>query len=167
MHRLKNRLTKQEQEGLFIKLAKSLSLLRNPVEMAQFLKDLLSEVEVLMLARRLQIAESLIEGLTYEQIREEMKVSKGTIARVQTWLDLYGEGYRTVVKRIAKKDKPQDELSKPFARVKRKYPMYYWPELLLEEIIKTANTREKQRLVKVVEQLRDKTQLSKELTKLL
>lgn len=167
MYTVKKLLTKQQQTDLFIKLAKALSLLHSTTETAHFLKDLLSESEVLMLARRLQIAELLIDGLTYQQIKEEVKVSFGTIARVQTWLEFYGDGYRTVVSRVAKKKVGEGSVPGPFAKLKRKYPIYYWPELLLEEIIKTANTREKQRLVKVVEQLRDKTQLSKELMKLL
>lgn len=167
MYTVKKLLTRHQQDNLFIKLAKALALLHSAPEVANFLKDLLSESEVLMLARRLQIAELLIQGLTYEQIKSELKVSFGTIARVQTWLELYGEGYRTVVKRIAKKEKPESEAARSLAQIKRRYPAYYWPELLLEEIIRSANKREKERLAKVVEQLRDKTQLSKELQKLL
>ncbi len=143
-----------------------MATLGNPSDAAEFLKDLLSEAELLMLARRLQIAELLIEGLTYEQIRKEIKVSFGTIARVQTWLTLYGEGYRKILKRIAKKGKNSAGLSS-FDKVKRKYPMYYWPELLLDEIVKSANKREKNRLQKIVEQLKDKTKLSRQLSSLL
>jgi len=167
MYTVKKLLSKQEQANLFVKLAKALTALRSAEEIAHFLKDLLSESEVLMLARRLQVAELLIDGRTYQQIRSEIKVSFGTIARVQTWLDLYGEGYRTVAKRIAKREDAKGGPSQPFAKVKRKYPMYFWPELLLKEIIKTANNRERQRLTRIVDQLGDKTQLSRELAKLL
>lgn len=168
MYTIKHKLSKQEQTELFVKLARSLSLLRSPQETAEFLKDLLSEAEVLMLARRLQIAEMLVDGQTYEQIKEVMKVGQSTIARVQTWLELYGEGYRTVIDR-SRKYQPavESDSGKLWAQHKRKYPMYYWPELLLEELVKSASKREKQRLLNVVEQLRDKTALSKELTKLL
>lgn len=166
MRTVKHKLTKRQQEELFIKLARAVAYLHNPEEGAQFLKDLLSEPEVFMLARRLQIAELLIEGWTYEQIREELKVGWSTIAKVQTWLGLYGEGYRTVIQRISKKE-PTSGSSQPFSQLKRKYPIYFWPELLLEEIVKAANKREKQRLLKVVHQLKDKTQLSRQLIKLL
>lgn len=168
-YQIKNKLSKREQGELFIKLAKSVALLRNPQEVAEFLKDLLSEDEVLMLARRLQIAELLIDGLTYQEISSRLKVGAGTIARIQTWLELYGDGYRTVVKRVGRqKDQEQKaDPMEPFAQLKRKYPMYFWPELLLEEIIRSANRREKQRLAKTIEQLRDKTKLSKELDRLL
>ena len=167
MHNLKYKLKNQEQNELFIKLAKAITTLHSSQEAANFLRDLLSEVEVLMLARRLQIAELLIEGLTYDQIRSRLKAGPGTIARVQTWLELYGDGYREVIKRCASRNKSDDELAKPYSQLKKKYPMYFWPELLLKEIIKSAKKREKQRLLKVVEQLRTKTHLTSELNKLL
>jgi len=167
MRTVKHRLNKEQQAGLFIKLAKSLALLNNPEESAKFLKDLLSESEIFMLARRLQIAELLVEGWTYEKIREELKVGWRTIAKVQTWLALYGEGYRTVISRSSKQQEEKQESRSGFAQLKRRYPAYFWPQLLLEEIVKNANRREKERLRKVVEQLRDKTALSKQLTKLL
>ena len=120
-----------------------------------------------MLARRLQIAELLLDGKTYQQIRADLKVSFGTIARVQTWLDLYGDGYRTIIKRIGPKQSPNNNEDQPLSKLKKKYPMYFWPELLLKEIIKTANKREKERLLKTIEQLRNKTQLSKDLDRFL
>ena len=166
MHSLKYKLNKSQQEELFVKFCKSLALLHGSVEMAQFFKDLLSEVEVLMLARRLQIAELLMAGETYEQIRQEMKVSKNTIARVQTWLELYGDGYRTVINRSSKAELTNKD-DQPFAKVKRKYPIYFWPQLVLEEIVKNASGREKHRLQKIIGQMKEKTQLSKQLMKLL
>ena len=44
-----------------------------------------------MLARRLQVARLLMNGYTYEDIEKEMKVINTTIAKVQTWLNLYGD----------------------------------------------------------------------------
>lgn len=165
-HKLNAKLSKSEQNELFIKLAKAVAVLHRPEEVAQFLKDLLSEPEAFMLARRLQIADFLMQGLTYDEIRKKIKVAYGTIARVQTWLAAYGDGYRTAIQRVAK-PAPTSDSTKPFAQLKRKYPMYFWPELLLKEIIKAANKREKDRLLKVIQQMREKTGLAKELTRLL
>lgn len=167
MYNLTRRLDKKQQTDLFIKLAKAISSLQSPEEGAEFLKDLLSEAEVMMLARRIQIAEMLMEGATYEQIRDDLKTSFNTIARIQTWLALYGEGYRKVINRSTKQKQPTSKHSNPFNRVKNKYPMYFWPHLLLEEMIKNANQRQKQRLIKVVSELKDKTRLSHELQILL
>ena len=162
---IKNRLPKQKQTELFIKLAKALSSVHNAEEGAHLLKDLLYETEVLMLSKRLQIAELLIQGQTYEQIKTELKAGFNTIAKVQAWLEIYGEGYRTVISRIS--EKPKQTKERPFNKLKRSYPMYYWPQLLLEEIIKNANKKEKERLSKIVEQLKDKTKLSKNLLTIL
>lgn len=164
-YKTKHKLSNSKQTEMFIKFARAVSKLNSPEEVARFLKDLLSNVEALMLARRLQIAELLIAGETYKDIREELKVGFSTIARVQTWLELYGEGYRTAVQRIEQKPKPDRPQS--LVQLKRRYPMYFWPQLLLEEIVRLANKREKERLLKVVEQLKEKSQLSVELRKLL
>ncbi|MBI4049688.1 MAG: hypothetical protein HY395_02615 [Candidatus Doudnabacteria bacterium] len=166
-YKLNAKLSKSEQNELFMKLARAVAVLHSPVEVAQFLKDILSEPEVFMLARRLQIADLLMQGLTYDEIRKRIKVAYGTIAKVQTWLEIYGEGYRTAIRRINKPTVAGEDDSKPFEKLKRKYPMYFWPELLLKEILKTARKRERQRLLKVVGQMKDKTALAKELNVLL
>lgn len=150
-----------------MKLAKAVASLHNSVEVAQFLKDLLSEPEAFMLARRLQIADLLMQGLTYDEIRKRLKVAHATIAKVQTWLQVYGEGYRIAIQRISKPSIADENESKPFAKLKRKYPLYFWPELLLKEIVRTANKRERERLLKVVGQMKEKTALAKELGVLL
>ena len=119
-----------------------------------------------MLARRLKVARLLEQGLTYERIREVMKVSYSTITRVQTWLNLYGEGYRTILKRTESAPaKSENPLS--WGKLKRKYPLYFWPELLLGEIVKSASKREKKRLLKVIDQMKEKTRLNKQLLEIL
>ena len=162
-----NRLSKKEQEELFIHFAQSLNAIHNSIEAANFIKDLLSESEALMLARRLQVAELLMQGLTYQQIRKISKISFSTIARVQTWLKLYGDGYRTIIQRTQKAPAAKFEGVMGWRQLKQKYPMYFWPELLLREIAKSASAREKKRLLKVVEELRGKTKLAKQLVALL
>jgi uncharacterized protein YerC len=64
------KLSKQEQEKLLIGFCKALVELRTPEEAAHFLKDLLSKQEAEMLAKRIEIARLLIEGLTYENIQK-------------------------------------------------------------------------------------------------
>lgn len=159
-------MTKSQIHGLFADFAKSLASLHNPVEAANFIRDLLSEQEVVMLARRLQIARFLQNGLTYAQIKKAMKASETTVAKVQTWLKFYGEGYRMVLSRT-KSTGSKSDFESPWNLVKRKHPIYFWPELLLREIVKSANKREKQRLLTVINQMKEKTKLSKELLKLL
>ncbi len=161
------KLSKQEQQELFIDFAKAIASVRNSVEAANFMKDLLSEAEVVMLSRRLKIARLLGNGYTYEQIQKAMRVSNTTITKVQTWLNLYGEGYRIVLKRTESKSQEHTDTPLSWARLKKKHAMYFWPELVLKEIVSSSNKRERDRLIKVVEGLKEKTRLSKDLMKIL
>ncbi len=161
------KLTKKEQDELFVKFAKALGALRNSTEAASFIRDLYTEQEALMLARRLQISELLSKGFTYDKIHKVMRVSDGTIAKVQSWLNIYGEGFRTVLKRSKNKATAKSDYGKSWQSLKKKYPMYYWPELLLNEIIKNAGKREKRRLLRVIQGMREKTKLTKQLLTLL
>ena len=167
------KLSKQEQEKLLIGFCKALVELRTPEEAAHFLKDLLSKQEAEMLAKRIEIARLLIEGLTYEKIQKSLKVSHGTVARVNHWLANAGEGYRLVVSRVKpeKSEKQEfiEELEKPVSwkNIKRKYPMYFWPELILEQFVKTAKKSHKERMRKILNRFDEKSELFEELKILL
>lgn len=160
------RLSKKDTEFLFIDFAKAVSSVKNPVEAANLIRDLLSEQEAIMLARRIQIARRLNDGLTYADIRKAVKVSDPTIARVQTWLQNYGEGFRTVIERT-RKATDDTENSLPWDRLKHRYPTYFWPQILLKQIVSSASQKEKQKLLNVVNQMKEKTKLARELKVLL
>jgi len=96
-----------------------------------------------------------------------LKVSFGTIARVQTWMQIYGEGYRTVLERVSRKKYDPTKDVSDWKKVKRRYPLYFWPELLLDEIIKSSNKKQKQKLLAVLAKQKEKTGLSKELEHIL
>jgi TrpR-related protein YerC/YecD len=162
------KLTQGQQEELFLKFIGAIASLHNPTEAANFFKDLLSEQEVMMLARRLYIAELLDNGFTYEDICKTVQVSHATIARVQTWLSTFGDGYRTVIKRIKRTEpKVKTEHGKEWDRFKRKYPMYFWPQLLLREMVEHASTKEKKRILGVLDKLKEKNKLSRDLERFL
>lgn len=165
MAKFRKNLSKTEQEKLFIEFAQALGSLKSTVEMAEFIRDLLSEQETVMLARRLQIAKLLSAGQTYQKIREQIKVSYATIARVQTWLQLYGNGYRRVLERTQKNPPSQKNLG--LKKIKKSYPMYFWPQLLIEEIIKKSSEREKNRLRNILSEVKEKTGINKQLYELL
>jgi len=169
MDKYKNirKLSKAAQNELFARFAKALAKIKSPSEAASFIRDIYTEQEALILARRLQIAELLNEGITYDEVHTATKASHGTIAKVQMWLRTYGDGCRLMIKRMgpAKKEKCDSELG--WKQLKRKYPMYFWPEILLNEIIRHASTKEKQRLLKVIGEMREKTKLTKQLLTIL
>ena len=167
------RLSKETEQKLLIDFCKALVELKTPEEAAHFIKDLLSGQEAQMLAKRIEIARLLIEGFTYENIQKLLKVSHGTIARVNHWLDTSGEGYRLIVKRVKpeKSEKQEfiEELENPFSwkKLAKRYPSYFWPELLLEEIIKGAKKKQKEKLKSILEKFDEKSELFERLDILL
>lgn len=168
-----NKLSAKEEEQLLIEFCKALVEVKTSEEAAQFLKDLLSRQEATMLAKRIAIARNLIEGSTYEDIQKGLKVSYGTIARVSHWLENSGEGYRMVVKRVkpekSAEEKYIEELEKPVSwkAIKRKHSIYFWPELLLEEIVKNASKRQKERLRNIIGKFDEKSELFERLNSIL
>lgn len=161
-----SKLTKAEREELIFRFCQALTQIKTPEEAASFITDLLSKPEIEMLAKRIRIAELLLEGKRYQDIKEELKVGGGTVARVSEWLKGYGEGYRLVLKRT--KRLPEIEPKKPvLSEMQRIYPQYYWPEILLKEIIYSASKRRKERLQKILDRLGEKTKLYKEISRLL
>jgi len=112
----------------------TIALLENVGEIKNFFKDLLSETEALMLARRLRIAQLIYAGWSYDQIEKALHTSTATIATVHSWLD---GGFGGYIKGIAKlrvelnrqksverqKELAQDPSS--FEYLKRKYPLHF------------------------------------------
>lgn len=169
-----NSLPKKEVDQLFYKLCLAISKNKKVEEAADFMRDLLSYSEAEMIAKRLKIAELLLEKNSYEDIRKELKVGHGTIARVNEWLKISGDGYRETVKKIkgknkelkVKKELPTVELNV----IKKRYPMYYWPEIVLDNIIKNSNKKQKEKLERVIrqmEKMKKKTNLYHKLKRLL
>lgn len=62
-----------------------------------FLQDLLTQSEVIMIARRIQIARRLLSGESFPSIHKELRVGLNTIAAVARWLDRKPEVYRFVI----------------------------------------------------------------------
>ena len=72
----------------------------------QVLKDLLSDVELKMVAKRLAIAIYLDKGRSYENIRQTLKVSSATIAAVQEKMS--NPGIKLALQKIKTDDWAQD-----------------------------------------------------------
>lgn len=167
-----HKLSKRKQQELLISFCKALAAINNSQEAAQFLKDLLSEQEAEMLAKRLEIARFLLIGKTYGEIQKELKVSHGTIARVSAWLATSGEGYRLVIRRTPKekrKKEPIEKLYDPFSwrNIKRRYRGKFWLQFALEEMVKMANKKQKDRLLLILSRFGEKSKIYDELSTLL
>ena len=122
-----SKLTQAKRQYLILRLCQGLSVLKNPQEVAEALTDLLTPKEIETIAKRLEIAELLIKNKDYQIIRDELKVGFSTIARVNTWLNLSGEGFKIILSRRPAEAKPRklEERFDPYSwqNIKRRYSM--------------------------------------------
>lgn len=75
--------------------------LKNRREAADYLRDLLTEEEILEFSRRLQAASMLKEGQPYAKITVQTGLSSTTIARISKWLKGPLGGYRLILDRLS------------------------------------------------------------------
>ena len=163
-----DKLSQSDHEDLLRDLINAFSSLKSSTEAALFVQDLLTEKEVTNLSKRLRIAKLFLEGKKYEEIEKELHTSHGTVAKVGAWLAQKGEGFRLIIQRLPKKQKVKDwrEYS-PWDKAKRLYPSYLWPDVLLEEIVRSANKKEKERLKVVLKNLGQKSSMHKKLQEII
>ena len=153
------KMSKRESEELFYKLSVVISETNKVEDAARLLRDLLSVTEVEMIAKRIKIAELLIDKKTYRAISEELKTSSATIFKVQEWLNTSGDGYRKAVKKTKGRDLQNDTPlstydSSTWADLKRQLPAYFWPQILLENIITNSSKRQQARISTVLKQMK-------------
>ncbi len=167
-----SKLSKSEVNNILYQLCLAIAETKDPNEAADFLRDLLSYKESEMIAKRLKIAELLVTNQTYKEIEESLKVSATTIARVNEWLHISGEGYQRAIARTRgkiPKNFSESEI-KNWNNLKRKFPIYYWPEILLENIIENSSKKQKAQIQAVINKLnkaKEKPALYKKIKKLL
>jgi len=151
----KNRLNAREQQKLLLELCHALVVVKKEEEAAHVLIDLLSKQEIDMIAKRLKIAKLLAQGKTYNEIHERLRVSQHTIARVNAWLDAGGAGFRLIISRDRAVNIPEwQPATWRWDALKRRYPMYYWPQILLEEVVRSANNRQRRKLINTLKVLK-------------
>ena len=152
-----SKLSTSERKRLILDLCRSLSVLSSSEEVAEALSDLLTPKEIETIAKRLKIAEYLSLGKQYNFIRDELKVGYSTISRINTWLNLSGEGFKKMITKRKKSPKKSllEEKYDPFSwyNIKRRYSLNFWPQLLLEEIIKSSDRKEKNKITKIIKKL--------------
>ena len=167
------KLSKSERESIVFELIQALVHCKTIEEAAMFTQDLLTESELSFISRRLRIAKLLLQNKTYKEVQDSLHISQTTIAKIAFWLNHRGEGFRNILKKLPSAPiKNSDPLMQsPWTSLKRQYPLYFLPEVIIEQIVKMANKKQKERLSKVVMEvdssLKAKSQLHRELGKLL
>jgi len=162
-----SKLTQSEKNELFLNFCQTLADLKTPKKVALFLKDLLGSQELEMLAKRLEVAKLLVEGQTYEEIAKSAKVSHGTVARVNFWLQMSGSGYRMVAQRAKSKEKKYSQWDEDWKSYKRSHSRYFWPELLFENIMRQIGERNKKELIEILSSLDNKRKINTEMDRYL
>lgn len=125
------------------------TLLENKDQVKMFLKDLLTPTEMKMLAKRIQIAKMLLEGYNYLDIRNYVKVTDSTIARISNILEAEGEGLKIAINYLQKIEKEIDrERMRITPNLAKKYPMYFLPDKIIEVVGQKLKARNKKQSVK-------------------
>lgn len=93
-----SKITKSERENLKKLLYSKIAKLKTTKDVDNFLEDVLTESELLMIIRRLQIAKMLIDEFSYPQIKTELRVSFDTIKTVRASLERGKGGYLKFIK---------------------------------------------------------------------
>lgn len=155
-----SRLTDKKRKELVLDLCESLAVLNDAKEVVEVLTDLFTPKEIETIAKRLQIAEYLADGQDYNYIRTKLRVGFSTIARVNTWLNLSGDGFKLILSRrkineSKNEDSKIEEMYDPYSwhNFKRRNSLNFWPQLLLEEIFKNADKKEKQKMQEIFEKI--------------
>ena len=110
----------------------SIAELESRDEVKNFFKDILSETEAVMLARRILIAQKLLAGRGYDEIVEELKTSHVTVSRVNQWLISGFGGYKNAIKKFEiavkrrfKTSLTSEEIAYSFGWLKKRYPLHF------------------------------------------
>jgi len=82
-------------------LAKAVLALRNKAEAKKFLRDLLTEPELIEFGNRWQAARMLSDKISYTTIRGKTGLSPRTIARISNWVKNGMGGYRLMINRLS------------------------------------------------------------------
>ena len=99
----KRKLHPSTEEKIYNTFWEAISQLKSEKEIRLFLNDLLSPTEKTMLAKRLAIAALIMKGYTYDDIKDLLKVSQETIAKVSLSVRA-NSGYQVAIGKIAKSE---------------------------------------------------------------
>ncbi len=99
---------KAVEDRMFEVFWKTIADLRTSYEVEAFLKELLTPVEQIMLAKRLAISILLVKKYSYEEIVDILKVSPVTIGNVARWLKTEGQAFKKAIDKIIKQENQEE-----------------------------------------------------------
>jgi len=81
-------------------LAEVLATIDSTADMQNFLRDVMSEKEIIEISSRLEAARMLQAGSTYVDIVAKTRLSSRTVARISDWMQNGCKGYGAVIEQI-------------------------------------------------------------------
>lgn len=81
-------------------LCEAIQTLRSKEETKKFLRDLMTEEEIVECGLRWEAAQLLDQKVSYAQIQKKTGLSSTTVARISRWLQQGAGGYRLVLDRM-------------------------------------------------------------------
>lgn len=124
-------INQRERYYLIGNLFDIVSNINSKKEVIDFLLNALTPSEVLMIARRIQIAEMILEDKSYEEIRKELGVGYHNIASVHRLIQKDNSGYKKQVERHLEKKNRESENKKESGRLLDRYPQHRFLKELL------------------------------------
>lgn len=97
----KNSLKKPDYNKLF----QAVLAIKTTEECRQFFEDLCTMKELGDMQQRIEAAQMLLAGNTYDQIVKKVEISTATISRINRCIQYGDGGYEKILKRISVKDK--------------------------------------------------------------
>jgi TrpR-related protein YerC/YecD len=97
---MKRQVNKVWSVGSTQQLAKSLVAIDDVVAMRNFLRDVMTEKEIIEISMRLAAAQMLEDKVKYSEITNQTKLSSRTVARISDWMKNGCGGYALAIKQI-------------------------------------------------------------------
>lgn len=110
-------LPKEKREEIERELFLTLKQLGLKAEGTAFMQDMLTQSEIVMLGRRIQIARRLLSGKNMPDIAAELHVSFNTIHTVDLWLEEKFAAYRRVLPPLLQNQREGHEKRKGRSRI--------------------------------------------------
>ncbi len=82
-------------------LLEAILLNKCQADLSRFLRDVLTEEEIIEVSQRLKVAMMLSQDQSYKQIAMETRLSPTTIARISKWLKNGTGGYSNTISKLS------------------------------------------------------------------
>lgn len=90
----------EELKKIFSEITEYLSLESDKDRIFSFLRDLLSQKEIIEFSKRFEVSKMLLEKKSYIEIENKTKMSSTTIARVSKYLNWENMWYLNAIKKL-------------------------------------------------------------------